>query len=245
MVTFCDVGRALPATPQLAGSARPTSFVQAFESISTVKNELAFLNSMEMFTGIIEGTSRVIGLAKGPNFDRLTIASEWKDVKDGESIALNGVCLTVAQQQPGELGFDVVKETLGRTNLGMLQKGDVIHVERSLRLGDRLSGHFVQGHVDGLARLVKQGKHDGDEWRMALEAPPEIAQYLVPKGSIALDGVSLTLARVDEGRFEVALIPTTLQLTALGRRDVGWSFNVEIDILTKTVVTWLQANRPT
>jgi riboflavin synthase len=121
-----------------------------------------------MFTGIIERITRVIGLANGPNFDRLTLASEWKDVRDGESIAINGVCLTVAQQQPGELGFDVVKETLDRTNLGLLKEGEVVHVERSLRLSDRLSGHFVQGHVDGLARLVEQGRHGADEWRMAL-----------------------------------------------------------------------------
>ena len=194
-----------------------------------------------MFTGIVERTTRVIGLAKGPNFDRLTIVSDWPDVRDGESIAVNGVCLTVAQQLPGEIGFDVVKETLNRTNLGLLKTDDLVHVERSLRLGDRLSGHFVLGHVDGTARLVSQGSSSGDEWRMVLESQPELAEYFIPKGSVALDGVSLTLAAVDGTRFEVALIPTTLHLTALGRRDVGWPFNVEVDILTKTVVSWLAA----
>ena len=192
-----------------------------------------------MFTGIIERTVRVIGLAKGPNFDRLTIASHWHDVQDGESIAVNGVCLTVAQQQPGEIGFDVVQETLDRTNLGLLRADDVVHIERSLRLGDRLSGHFVQGHVDGTARLIAQGSASGDQWRLALETSGELAGYLIPKGSITLDGVSLTLAAVEDNRFEVALIPTTLQVTALGRRQVGWPFNVEFDILAKTVVTWL------
>jgi riboflavin synthase len=192
-----------------------------------------------MFTGIIERSARVIGLAKGPNFDRLTIVNHWSDVQDGESIAVNGVCLTVAQQQPGEVGFDIVKETLDRTNLGSLQTDDLVHVERSLRLGDRLSGHFVQGHVDGTARLLSQGGVADGQWRLALETSPELADYLIPKGSIALDGVSLTIAAVNGPHFEVALIPTTLQVTALGRREVGWRFNLEVDILTKTVVTWL------
>ena len=192
-----------------------------------------------MFTGIVERTSRVIGMAKGPSFDRLTIVNHWDDVRDGESIAVNGVCLTVAQLRPGEIGFDVVKETLNRTNLGMLGADELVHVERALRAGDRLSGHFVQGHVDGTARLVSQGADSSDEWRLALETSPEVANYLIPKGSVTLDGVSLTLAAVQETRFEVALIPTTLQVTALGRRDVGWMFNVEADILAKTIVTWL------
>ena len=192
-----------------------------------------------MFTGIIERTARVIGLAKGPSFDRLTIVNHWHDVRDGESIAINGVCLTVAQLRPGEIGFDVVKETLERTNLGLLGPDELVHVERALRVGDRLSGHFVQGHVDGTARLLSQGGVSDDEWRLTLETSPEIADYLIPKGSITLDGVSLTLAAVEDTRFEVALIPTTLQVTALGRRDVGWMFNVEADVLAKTVVTWL------
>jgi len=194
-----------------------------------------------MFTGIIERSLRVMGVAQGPSFVRITLASPWTDVADGESIAVNGVCLTVADQQPGELGFDVVKETLTKTNLGLIQAGELVHVERSLRVGDRLSGHFVQGHVDGTARLIEQGAIGNDEWRLVLESPPELATYLVPKGSVTLDGVSLTLAGVAKNRFEVALIPTTLQLTELGRRAVGWPFNLEADVLTKTVVTWLQA----
>lgn len=193
-----------------------------------------------MFTGIIEKTARVIGVAKGPAFLRLTIASSWTDVQDGESIAINGVCLTVAEQRPGEIMFDVVKETLARTNLGMLTEGDAVHVERSLRVGDRLSGHFVQGHVDGPATLVSQGSDAKDEWRLTLECPQDLAKYLVPKGSVALDGVSLTIAAVDGNRFDVALIPTTLQITALARRDLGWPFNLEADVLTKTVVAVME-----
>lgn len=193
-----------------------------------------------MFTGIIEKTARVIGVATGPAFQRITIANEWTDVRDGESIAINGVCLTAADLQPGEIGFDVVKETLSRTNLGLIQPGDSVHLERSLRIGDRLSGHFVQGHVDGVATLTEQGKQAADEWRLVLQCKAELARYLTPKGSVAIDGVSLTLAAVHGNHFEVALIPTTLQLTNLGSREVGWPFNLEVDVLTKTVIAWLE-----
>ena len=193
-----------------------------------------------MFTGIIEKTARVIGIAKGPMFQRLTIAADWDDVRDGESIAVNGVCLTVAERAPGKLGFDVIKETLSRTNLGLLAEGDLLHVERSLRVGDRISGHFVQGHVDGVAPLLHLTPHHHDEWRLTLECPPELAKYLVPKGSVTLDGVSLTIASVHANRFDVALIPTTLQLTTLAKRAVGWPFNLEMDVLTKTVVSFLE-----
>ena len=196
-----------------------------------------------MFTGIIERTARVIGVSKGPAFWRLTISSHWDDVRDGESIAINGVCLTVAELRPGEIGFDVVKETLSKTNLGLLTENDSVHVERSLRVGDRVSGHFVQGHVDGAAKLVSQGSDQNDEWRFVLETTPDLAKYLTPKGSVALDGVSLTIAAVMGKRFEIALIPTTLQITALGRREVGWPFNLEVDVLTKTVVSFLEWER--
>jgi riboflavin synthase len=192
-----------------------------------------------MFTGIVERTVRVVGAVAGPRFHRLTLAVDWPDVKDGESVAVNGVCLTVAERTPGQLGFDVVKETLDRTNLGQVQSGDDVHVERSLRVGDRIDGHFVQGHADGVAVLVNQIA-DANEWRLTLEPPRDLMKFVVPKGSVTLDGVSLTVATVGPGIFDVALIPTTVNLTALARRPLGWRYNFEADILSKTVVSWLE-----
>jgi riboflavin synthase len=195
-----------------------------------------------MFTGIVEQTVRLLGAADSPKFRRLTLAVDWPDVQDGESVAVNGVCLTVAERAVGELGFDVVKETLDRTNLGLLQAGDEVHVERSLRVGDRISGHFVQGHIDGPARLVNQVA-DANEWRLTLEPPRELMAFVIPKGSVTLDGVSLTVASVAPTRFDVALIPTTVNLTTLARRPMGWPYNFEADILSKTVVSWLERQR--
>src|SRR5262245_7078234 len=126
-----------------------------------------------MFTGIVEKTLRVIGSAKGPQFMRLTVAHERPDLRLGESIAINGVCLTVAELPLGEIGFDVIKETLDKTNLGVLNPGDEVNAERALRAGDRIDGHFVQGHVDGTGVLVNQ--HTGaEEWRLTIEAPPQV-----------------------------------------------------------------------
>src|SRR5690242_1671664 len=143
-----------------------------------------------MFTGIIERTAKIIGVADGPKFRRLTVGLRFDDVKNGESIAINGVCLTAAEiETPGEIGFDVIQETLEKTNLGLLQPGDDVNVERSLRVGDRIDGHFVQGHVDGTAPLLRQMSGDR-EWRLAIEAPLHLRKYIVPKGSIAIDGTS-------------------------------------------------------
>jgi riboflavin synthase len=192
-----------------------------------------------MFTGIVEKTATVAAVSDGPNFRRLTLSANIPDVRMGESIAINGCCLTVAEISPGKTGFDVVKETLDRTNLGLLAPGSLVNIERSLKIGDRLDGHFVQGHVDGRAILTAIKSGD-EEWRFTLEAPFDLAQYLVPKGSVTLDGVSLTIAAVTGNVFEVALIPTTLRLTTLGHIAAGWPFNLEADILTKTVVSWLQ-----
>ncbi len=196
-----------------------------------------------MFTGIIEKTARVIGVADAMRFRRLTIASDWNDVRDGESISVNGVCLTVAERLPGEIGFDVIAETLAHTNLGLLEPGDGVHVERSLRAGDRIDGHFVQGHVDGPARLLRQVS-DATESRLVLETLSELARYIIPKGSVALDGVSLTIAKVAGTVFEVAMIPTTLRLTELGRRPVGWPYNLEADIISKTLIAQLERQLP-
>jgi riboflavin synthase len=199
-------------------------------------------NQSVMFTGIIEKRTTVLGAADGPMFRRLTIRGDWTDVAAGESIAVNGCCLTVAEIQPGQLGFDVIQETLNKTNLRLLQGGDEINVERSLRVGDRIDGHFVQGHVDGTGPLVELLTTDR-EYRLRIAAPDHLVKYLAPKGSIAIDGVSLTIARVEGNEFEIALIPTTLNLTTLGGRQPGWLFNLEADILSKTIVHYLEQQR--
>jgi riboflavin synthase len=192
-----------------------------------------------MFTGIIEKTLRVIGVAQGPMFKRITVAHDWPDVQPGESIAINGVCLTIAELSPGEIGFDVIKETLDKTNLGLLTNGDEVNVERAMRVGDRFDGHFVQGHVDGVAPLVKQVANES-EVRLTIEAPPHLAKYLAPKGSISIDGVSLTIASIHGNQFDVALIPTTLKLTNIGKRNIGWPFNLEADIISKQIVHFME-----
>jgi riboflavin synthase len=192
-----------------------------------------------MFTGIVERTLHILAVADGPKFRRVVLESKWTDVKHGESIAINGCCLTVAEIGDGSLGFDVIDETLGKTNLGLLKGGDEVNVERSLRVGDRFDGHFVQGHVDGTARLVDVSAN-GEDWRLTVEAPPALAKYLIPKGSVAIDGVSLTIAALEGPRFQVALIPTTLSLTTLGSRQAGWLFNLETDVFSKTIVSYLE-----
>ena len=192
-----------------------------------------------MFTGIIESTAPVLSITPIPAGSRLTLPRPWPDARLGESLAVNGCCLTIASLSDDKLSFDVIPETLSKTNLGHLKPADPVHLERALRLDSRLDGHMVQGHIDGVARLIS--RHDSDqECRLKLLSPPELAKYLTPKGSVAIDGVSLTIAAVAGNEFEVALIPTTLQLTALGRRSVGYLFNLENDILAKTIVFWLE-----
>lgn len=191
-----------------------------------------------MFTGIVERSVRVASVSEGTGFRRLNLAVDWPDAKRGQSVAVNGVCLTIAELSAGLLAFDIVPETLGKTNLGLLQAGDMAHVERSLRMGDRIDGHFVQGHVDGRALLLEQT--GGDEIRLRCELPADLAKYVVPKGSVCLDGVSLTVARVSGQTFEVALIPTTVQTTKLTSREKGWLFNFEPDVISKTIISFLE-----
>jgi riboflavin synthase len=196
-----------------------------------------------MFTGIVERSVRVASVSDGTGFRRLNLAVDWSDAKRGESVAVNGVCLTIAELPPGLLAFDIIPETLSKTNLGLLQGGDMVHVERSLRVGDRIDGHFVQGHVDGPALLLEQsggGGGEGDELRLRCETSTELARYVVPKGSVCLDGVSLTVASVSGNVFEVALIPTTVQLTRLSSREKGWPLNFEADVISKTIVSFLE-----
>jgi riboflavin synthase len=195
-----------------------------------------------MFNGIIEETATVLNSIEGAKFRRLILNISWDDLRLGDSVAVNGVCLTVAEKSGTETHYDVIEETLQKTNLGQLQVGDSVHVERSLRVGDRIDGHFVQGHVDGVGLLIDQ-INNPVEWRLRIEVSVDLAKYLIPKGSICIDGVSLTLAAVRDNVFEVALIPMTLQRTLLGKRSPGYRFNIEGDILSKTTITWLERQR--
>jgi riboflavin synthase len=195
-----------------------------------------------MFTGIIERTAVIKTVSTHSGFKRLQLEVPWTDIRDGQSIAVNGVCLTIANIHSECVSFDVIPETLAKTNLGLLTAGDSVNLERSLRVGDGIDGHFVQGHVDGTAPILEQ-QSQGDEWRIVAEAPAELARFLVPKGSVCLDGVSLTIASLRHRQFEVALIPTTLKITTLGNRPVGWPLNLEADIFSKTIVSYLERRR--
>jgi len=192
-----------------------------------------------VFTGIIEQTVCIQTIGDGDGMRRLKLATPWNDLRLGESIAVNGCCLTVARQSGTEIEFDVVAQTISLTNLGRLKVGDEVHLERSLQANGRIDGHFVQGHIDGVAELLARSDRKG-ETRLTLRTPAALVKYIVPQGSVALDGVSLTIAGVKDDQFEVALIPTTLDRTALARRPIGWPMNLEADILAKTIVFWLE-----
>ncbi len=198
-----------------------------------------------MFTGIVEATVKVLGVHDDGGSRKLTLELKWDDLKPGQSVAVNGVCLTAAEINSGKtasVSFDIVAETLKLTNLGSLAIGDGVHVERSLAANGRLDGHFVLGHIDGMVSLVSQVEDDTGV-RLILKASKELAKYLVPKGSVAIDGVSLTIASIKGETFEVALIPTTMRLTMLTNRPPVWKYNLETDVLTKAVVTWLERQK--
>ncbi len=158
---------------------------------------------------------------------RLIVDTGWDDLRPGESVSVNGVCLTVVSAPGGAAAFDVVRETMSRTNLGDLRRGDFVNLERALRVGDRLSGHIVQGHVDGTGIVRRTGAILG------VESP--LSRQMVTKGSVAINGVSLTVVDVEPDYFTIALIPTTLRITNLGRLRRGRRVNIELDILAKYV----------
>jgi riboflavin synthase len=154
-------------------------------------------------------------------------------------VAVNGACLTVVRVEGPLVTFDVVSETVARTNLGTLQSGDAVNIERSLRAGGAIEGHLVQGHVDGIAR-VSRIDTGGGQWKVWFEPPVELMRYMVVKGSVAIDGISLTLVDVTDRQISVAVIPTTLQRTTLGRCRVGDTVNVETDLIARIVVRQLE-----
>jgi riboflavin synthase len=192
-----------------------------------------------MFTGLIFNQAKVVKVT--PHAGGIELAIEKPraliGVCDGDSISINGVCLTVKSNSQTLL-FDVIPETLRRSNLGSLVRDDVVNVEPSLRVGDAVGGHWVYGHVDGTCKILKKDR-EGQGYRMWCATPPPLKKLIVEKGFVSLDGASLTIAEVKTGRFAVALIPETLKRTTLGRKGVGLSLNIEVDPVARYVAAQL------
>ena len=198
-----------------------------------------------MFSGIVELLGTVIQLISDPPGVRLVVDAGQigEGTKIGDSIAINGCCLTVVDVQGSRLGFDAGAETLSRTNLGRLAPGSRVNLERSLQVGDRLGGHFVTGHIDGVGHL--QQRIDDENWSTFwFQVPERLVKQMASKGSIAVDGVSLTLVDVEPDRFSVALIPHTLDVTTLGPLTNGDPVNLETDVLAKYVQQQLSGEQP-
>jgi riboflavin synthase len=197
-----------------------------------------------MFTGLVEtmGTVRAVNADEAGTLLWIVDPLIARDLPLGASVAVNGVCLTVTAAEGDAFALQAGPETLRRTNLGELQPGMRVNLERSLCVGDRLGGHIVQGHVDGLGAIERRERHG--EWESIwFRCPPELARYLVPKGSIAVDGISLTLVDVTAGGFSVALIPHTLAATTLGHKQPPATVNLEIDLFAKYVFRCVEQMR--
>ncbi len=195
-----------------------------------------------MFTGIVEELGEVTAWEQLPDAARITVQGPLvtSDTKHGDSIAVNGVCLTVVTHEGGAFTADVMQESLNRSSLGALTVGSRVNLERAMRLQDRLGGHLVQGHVDGTGEIVS--KDPSPHWTVVrVTLPAELDRYVVEKGSITVDGISLTVSATETGWFEVSLIPTTLELTNLGRKGPGEPVNLEVDITAKYVEKLLGA----
>jgi riboflavin synthase len=195
-----------------------------------------------MFTGIIEQAGEVARIDVREDGARLVVSapSVARDARLGDSVAVNGVCLTVVEREAGRLSFDAVNETLRRSSLGLLRAGDRVNLERPMRADGRFDGHIVQGHVDATAAL-EAVLEEGNSRRLRFQAPAEVLRYVVEKGSIALDGISLTVAAAGADWFEVVIIPHTWKVTNLGERRPGDRVNLEVDILAKYVERLLRA----
>lgn len=189
-----------------------------------------------MFTGLIEEIGRVHSVIKATKSSRITITAKnvLENVKVGDSICTNGVCLTVTEFSGHQFTVDVMAETMRRSNLHRLSIGDKVNLERALRLGDRLGGHIVSGHIDGMGKVVNLKQEDNAVW-VTITTDQEILKYIVQKGSITLDGISLTVANVTEDYFQVSIIPHTKEVTTILRKMPGEVVNIECDMLGKYI----------
>lgn len=190
-----------------------------------------------MFTGIVEELGTVASIVKHDGGARINIdcSRVLTDVTLGASIAVNGCCLTVVEYTDATWAADCVTETLDRTSLGALEAGSRVNLERPVRLEDRLGGHIVQGHVDGVGTLEKRDELADGSRRLGFTVPAQLLRYIVEKGSITVDGISLTVASLTDEGFEIAVIPHTLSVTSLGTKEVGGVVNLEVDVLAKYV----------
>ena len=192
-----------------------------------------------MFSGLVEEVGRVEELKLLSGGAKLTVRSTLKDVKIGDSIAVNGVCLTVVDIQNDTLSFDLSQETLSRSNLKLLKKGDPVNLERALRVGDRIGGHFLQGHVDFTSKVLVFSLR-GSHWELKIHIPEDYREYVVEKGSIGIDGISLTINYVEQDAVSINIIPHTYEKTNLKHRKVGDLVNVELDVLGKYVINYIK-----
>ncbi|MEV4381362.1 riboflavin synthase [Streptosporangium sp. NPDC049644] len=198
-----------------------------------------------MFTGIVEELGEIAGIEQLGDAARLSIRGRTvtSDAGHGDSIAVNGVCLTVVDVAGEVFTADVMKETLDRSSLGALRPGSPVNLERAVRADQRLGGHIVQGHVDGTGVLLS--REPGEHWEVVrVSLPPDLDRYVVEKGSITVDGISLTVVSVGSGGFTVSLIPTTLRLTTLGAKQPGDPVNLEVDVIAKHVEKLVGAYAP-
>ena len=197
-----------------------------------------------MFTGIVQALGTITKIVNGPDSAQLTIDSPgfFSDIKLGDSIAVNGCCLTAVTNNADQFSVDVMKQTLALTNIGNLKEGDLVNLEKAMLVTDRLGGHIVQGHVDSLATLAQI--NEGADWyELIFEVPAAYLKYMQPQGSITLNGVSLTIAKLDDKKRQLSvwLIPETLKRTNLSKLKVGQQVNLEVDVLAKYVERIMKA----
>ena len=189
-----------------------------------------------MFTGIVQGKGEIVSIETGNEISTLRIrVPSTEGLQNGASISIDGVCLTATEFSDDIVSFDVIPETLEKTTLGQLEQGHQVNVERSLRYGDEVGGHLLSGHIIGRG-LISKADPVGDGAQYSIMAPPDVRKYIVNKGYVGIDGISLTIGDVSEDRFDLHLIPETLRLTTIGDKQVGDAVNLEIDSTTMMIV---------
>lgn len=200
-----------------------------------------------MFTGIIAAIGKINSVQSKGGDLRLQVATQkldLSDVKLGDSIAINGVCLTVVELLSGQVSFDVSRESIERTSLGNVQSGSEVNLEKALAVGDRLGGHIVSGHVDGLGTIIAR-QESARSVQFRVEVPDELARYIAEKGSVCIDGVSLTVNKAEQNWFEVNIIPHTMQETIIKTYQVGTRINLEVDIIARYLERLIPDSKPT